>query len=118
MSPRGTSRAGESDILSIHSAPRFAARRPVPRLARFAAPCLDIDLRPNPSAERLVLTSNLPDAHIVHGRVLAGASLLTIPIPDEAIAPRCAPGPIDGETEPGSRRPSSGSRRSTRRSIS
>lgn len=88
---RAVARTGKADILSIHSVPSFATQWLMPRLARFSAQNLDLDVRLTASADPVDLTGGAADVHIHYGRSFPGPGVRVQPFPPETIVPLCAP---------------------------
>jgi LysR family transcriptional regulator, glycine cleavage system transcriptional activator len=80
-----------SDILTIHSVPSFATQWLMPRLARFSAQNLDIDVRLSASVELVDLSAGAVDVDIRYGRIIRGPGVRVQPFSPETIVPLCAP---------------------------
>lgn len=77
-------------MFRLHSAPSFAAGWLAPRLSKFLALHLDIDVRLSAGTDYSSFTNNEFDADIVYGPVRA-TNVTVVPITEETVAPMCAP---------------------------
>jgi LysR family glycine cleavage system transcriptional activator len=96
-------RAGKSDLISVHVVPSLAAQWLTSRLARFSTQFPDIDLRMTASNDIIDLGDGVVDFDIRYGSVLHRTGVETEMFPPEPIVVLCAPSLTKGKN--GLRRP-------------
>lgn len=95
LATRSVARGGKADILTIHSVPSFAAQWLMPRIARFSAQNLDIDVRLSASVDLVDLAGGAADVDIRYGRVFPDPGVRVQFFPPETIVPLCAPSLVE-----------------------
>lgn len=93
---RDAARSSKSDILTIQSAPSFAAQWLMPRLARFEQLGTRIDVRLNASVEPVDLAAGEADFWITYGPTLKRDGIVTELFPTESVVVLCSPGLMRG----------------------
>ena len=88
---RDAARTSKSDILTIQSAPSFAAQWLMPRLARFDQIGTDIDVRLNASVDPVDLAAGAADFWITYGPTLKRDGIITELFPTETVVVLCSP---------------------------
>lgn len=93
MATRDIGRSKKFDILTVHSAPSFAAQWLMPRLAQFGLINSGVDVRLNASPTPVDLGANSVDIDIRYGSAFKTTDTTTIalPFPPETIVPMCSP---------------------------
>jgi LysR family glycine cleavage system transcriptional activator len=97
------SRAGKSDLITVHTVPSLGAQWLMPRLARFTAIHPETDVRVSASTEVADMEGGTVDFDIRYGAVLRRAGVETEMFPLEPIVALCSPALTKGRT--GIRRP-------------
>lgn len=94
---RDIGQAEKSDILTVHSTPSFATQWLMPRLARFSAQHLDIDVRLHAAVAPVDLTTGTVDIDIRYGsKRLQPPGIMVVDFPLETIVPLCSPALANG----------------------
>lgn len=84
--------APQAEVLTVHSAPSFAAKWLGPRLPKFTLSHPDITIRLTSGAEPLDLTREREiDVAISYGAVMERAGMLSVALGTERIVPLCSP---------------------------
>lgn len=84
-------RAGKSDLVTVHVVPSLGAQWLMPRIARFSTQHPDVDVRINASVDRIDLEDGTVDFDIRYGSVLNRAGIETEMFPPEPIVAICSP---------------------------
>jgi len=88
---RDIDRTVKADILTVHSAPSFAAQWLMPKLSRFSVLNPEIDVRLNASLDPVDLGAGEADIDIRYGAIRPAPNIRVVPFPEETFVVTCAP---------------------------
>ena len=95
---QGIDKTTKADILTIHSAPSFAAQWLMPRLSRFSLLNPDTDVRLNAAVSPVDLNAGEADIAIRYGTFLPAQGVAVMTFPEETFVVACAPHLAKGKT--------------------